>query len=155
MIETFFVKSNVLVRTVKAVAFGLLIFAICGCQEQVQRGQLFSVDFEPDAPVRYKFISARNVSTNLKSGSKSSSQTASETLELVMDFKFSGGDKFGIGEITATCRSAKVTRKGFSGPRMGLDPIEGLAGRSYTFQLNPTGIITEYSQIESLVQELG
>lgn len=155
MIEKFFLKGDVLAGTVKAVVFVLLVFVVCGCQEQVQRGQLFSVDFKPDEPVRYKFISTRSISTSLKSGSKSSSQATSETLEFVMDFKVSGGDRYGISEITATCRSAKVTRKGFPGLGRGLDPVEGLAGQSYTFQLNPTGRISEYPEIESLVQKLG
>ena len=147
-------KGNLLRAKIIFVSAACMLAVLAGCQPaRTTTGQLFTVDFKPDIPLRYKFVSQRSLAVNLRSGSKSSGQNMSETLELLIDYSLTGGDEYGLSTITATCRSAKVTRKGFTGGSA--DAVKELAGKSYSFQIAPTGKIAEYSEIESLVQALG
>jgi hypothetical protein len=130
------------------------LFAATGCLEGGAR-EFFVVDFEPEAALKYKLVSERQIEVDFNSSpSKASSgktQKVQEKLELVIDYKPVEPDPYGLTTIEAVCRSAKVTRSSGGGK----DAVEALAGKTFTFQLSPTGKIADHSNLYKLVRQLG
>ena len=60
-------------------------------------------------------------------------------------------DSYGLTTIEATCKSVKVSRS--KGSRK--DAVQSLAGRTFTVTVGPTGGIEDYSQLDSLLKEIG
>ncbi|MGA2916701.1 MAG: hypothetical protein ABSE89_11815 [Sedimentisphaerales bacterium] len=155
----------------KGILFAIAIMLISGGCEQQQKkasgfkGQLLlSVDFEPNVPLVYKFVSERQIMLDLDPSGKYSkdrkdkgaTQSMSEKLELEIVYRPIEVDPYGLTTIEATCKSAKVTRTGISSKSQGRgDAAEGAAGRSWTFKVTPTGKITDLSALENLSKELG
>lgn len=137
-----------------------------GCQEQQKsagfKGQLLlSVDFQPDVPLKYHFVSERRTALNLDSSGKASrgrgsSKDSVERLEMEIVYKPIQIDPYGYSTIEATCNFAKVTRRGDGSVRRDInDAVESAAGRSFTIQITPTGKILDYTSLEKLVREFG
>lgn len=143
---------------------GLIIAAcVSGCREQViaARGaNLLVVNFEQNKTLRYRMVSTRETSIELTSsgsGSKQGNpQKVTETLEMVMAYKPTQVDPFGLTKLECVCESVSVARGSFTGksPQSG-DAIENLKGKPFTLELSPTGKIQDFSGLEKLLLEIG
>jgi hypothetical protein len=58
---------------------------------------------------------------------------------------------YGLTTIKAKCESVKINRS--KGRRR--DAVESLAGKTFTFTIDPIGKIEDYSQLDSLIRETG
>jgi len=159
-------------------AAGVVYFV--GCQEQqastksvrpksadkltsVKGSLLLTVDFNTAVPLKYDFVSERQMSVNLdpsgkysKGGKGSESQTSSEKLQMQITYKAKQIDPYGYSTIEATCDSAKVTRSANNRGQQGrTDAVESLAGKTFTLKITPTGKIVDYSSLDSITKELG
>lgn len=135
---------------------GVVFFT--GCQDAGQK-ELLLVDFKAETPLRYKFISERDITINVNTPSKpdkDSSHDMSERLELVMVYKPVDVNPFGLTTIEAICESAKVTRKSFTAKgNLPKDAVESLAGKSFSFKISPTGKISEHSELDEIISQAG
>jgi hypothetical protein len=125
---------------------------------------LLSVDFEPNVPLKYKFVCERQIALNLDPSGRYSkggkgdngTQNMSEKLEMEIVYKPVEIDPYGYSIIEATCNSAKATRvSALSKSRRENDAVESAVGRSFTLKITPTGKIVDYNSLEKLTMELG
>jgi len=119
---------------------------------------LLAVEFAPETTLRYRLVSERDITLELKSDDpqmKDKPQKMSEKLELVMAYKPIQVDPFGVTIIEGKCESAKVTRRTFTTASSTPDATEKLAGRTYIIKLSPSGKITDYSGMTEVVREVG
>lgn len=136
------------------------LLSLMGCQPGSGKGNVFLVvDFQPQVPLKYKMISERDSYVTFEADSKEKKPQKTseklEKLEMVISYKPVGKpDEYGLTTIEATCHSAKVTRKAKK-RASGKDAVEGLAGRSYTFKVSPTGKIADNTGIIKLAEEFG
>ena len=126
-----------------------------GCEVGGER-ELLVVAFEAGQELEYKMVSQRNTGLTIASKAKNTSKTdkMSERLDLVMVYKPVEVNPYGLSTIEATCKSAKVKRKSFTGRGGRKDAVENLTGKSFRFKLTPTGKIVEYSELTSLLEEV-
>ncbi len=153
---------------------GLTVFAGCkgaggeetALQEQKQRvtqgKALLTVDFQQGQTLQYKFVSSRDIEINwdptgtASKSTKSTINQSSESMEMVVAYMPVEVDPYGLTTIKATCKSAKVTRSTSPTSRAGQkDAVEYAAGKTFTFTVNPSGKIEDYSQLNALIQEIG
>jgi len=152
-------KVHTLRRITVLLCTGAVACILSGCQKSGSR-QLLVVDFKPDTTLTYRLTSHRDITLELKSEDpkmkgKNTSQTMSEELELVIAYTPLEVDPFGITTIQGKCRSAKVTRRSFTGKAGPGDAVEQLAGKTFTIKLSPTGKIADYSSLTEVVRDLG
>ena len=138
-----------------------VLFAVAGCQNAGSarsHNELFAVDFKPGTTLTYKLVSERNMlvdfdSKGAEAGRESQPQKHHEKLTLVIDYTPIQIDElFGLTTVEAKCKSAKVIRQKAVA---GSDAIESLAGRTFKFNISSTGKITDYSDIQKTVKEIG
>ena len=117
--------------------------------------ELLTVDFQEAQTLRYKFVSTREIDVDWeprKSGpDKSAADRSSESMDLVVAYTPVEIDPYGLTTIKATCESVKVKRS--KGRRK--DAVESLPGKTFTFTVDPTGKIEDYSQLNGLIREIG
>jgi len=149
---------------VKALRFGLMVvgcvLCVAGCQDSAKAPEdnWLLVSFEKNVPITYRMVSERETEIDLTTGNpkkKSRPQTITEKLELVVVYTPVEVDPFGLSTLNVECKSAKVTRSGFSGKRSVADAMEKLTGNSFTLKLTPTGKIADVSDLERIAAELG
>lgn len=145
----------------RGVFFYLLTAVVClsvvGCQPAVESNWLL-VSFEENVPVTYRFKSARTTQIDLTGGDetkKSRPQKMDESIEMVITYTPTDADPFGLTRIEARCESVTVQRSSMSGKRSAPDAMEQMKGKTFTFQLSPTGQIAEYTDMERLIKEIG
>jgi len=136
------------------------VLCFAGCQDSAKSPQdnWLLVSFEKNVPITYRMVSERETEIDLTTGDaskKSRPQTTTEKLELVMVYTPVEVDPFGLSTLKVECKSAKVTRSGFSGKRTAADATEKLTGNSFTLKLTPTGKIADISDLERIAKELG
>lgn len=145
------------------IAVAVLAFSLCGCEEQLrapsaQNGdcRLLSVDFQKEQPLRYRFVSERDVELKLSNNDNKKTQKASESLDMVVSYELVEQDIYGVSTIKATCESVKVERASFSKSRRGkADAVESIAGKSWSFKVNPLGKLEDTAGLEKLLKEIG
>jgi len=125
---------------------------------------LMSIDFEPNVPLKYKFVSERKVSLDLdpsgkysKGGKASgSAQQISEKLEMEIVYKPVEVNPYGYSIIEAQCTNATASRSSSTGrAQTKKDAVEYLAGKTFTLKITPTGKIADYSSLKTVIEELG
>lgn len=138
------------------------MFSFSGCQGPAGKNtdkELLVITFEPQKTLKYKMVSQRTVGIELvtpsKPDMKNNAHKMTEMLELVMLYTPIEVDPFGLTTIQAKCESAKVTRTSFSSKKPEADAIEQLAGKTFTFQLSPVGKIADFTEMTTLVKQLG
>jgi hypothetical protein len=138
------------------VVMAVLAGVLAGCEMGGER-ELLVVGFNEGEALEYKMVSQRDVYLKLASSKTGKTKTdkMSEKLELVMVYTPLEVNPYGLSTIAGECKSAKVTRKSFGGKGSGKDAVEYLVGRSFKFKLTPTGQITEYTELEDLLKEVG
>jgi len=119
--------------------------------------ELLTVDFQEGQILRYKFISSRDIiidwdpQKKQSRRGKSSIDKSSESMEMIVSYEPVEVNPFGLTTIKATCESAKIRRS--KNPHT--DAVESLSGKTFTFTVDPTGIIEDYLQLTALIEEAG
>jgi hypothetical protein len=125
---------------------------------------LMSVDFDPNVPLKYKFVSERKISLDLDPSGKhsrggnasGSAQQISEKLEMEIVYKPVAVDPYGYSIIEAQCTNAKASRSSSTGKaQTKKDAVEYLVGKTFTLKIMPTGKIADYSSLKAVIEELG
>jgi len=120
---------------------------------------LLTVDFEPNEVLRYRFISHKDIVLDWEPGAEASRnrvQEQTEDLEMVVAYEPIEVDPYGISTIRATVESVEARRSGGPGGRsFGTDAVETAQGKTFTLKVDPRGRIADFSQLESLVLEMG
>ncbi len=145
-------------RTIIRLAGFIALFAFTGCQ--VSPKEYLVVDFKEGSALRYQLVSERDIELNL-GGTKTTKtaeqkpQKMSEKLSLVIAYKPIKVNPYGLTTIEATCESAKVTRRSFTGKKTKSDAVRSLRGKTYTFKITPNGKFEDYANLQKVVEELG
>jgi hypothetical protein len=159
------VKLKTTLTIFTAVALGVLAGCAAGEKEPLKQvkellgegKELLTVDFQEAQTLRYKFVSSRDVDVDWEPGKsetkpdKSAVDRSFESMDLVVAYTPVEIDPYGLTTIKATCESVKVERS--KGRRK--DAVESLPGKTFTFTVDPTGKIEDYSQLNSLIREIG
>lgn len=146
-------------RTIIRLAGLIALFVLAGCQ--VGPKEYLVVDFKENSVLRYQLVSERNIELNLGVSNtttktrKQKPQKMSEKLSLVIAYKPIKVDPYGLTTIEATCESAEVTRKSFTGKKNKSDAVRSLRGKTYTFKITPNGKFEDYTNLQKVVEELG
>lgn len=141
----------------------LLVFA-AGCDKAVLNPEEVlltpQVQFTQGETLQYLFKSHRSVEVQwdakaLAEGDQNAAHTMTETLTLRMAF-----DPVEVTDektvLQATCKSAVVRRSSLTGKRRaGRDPVERMAGKSFTLVLDARGRMTDANELDALLKELG
>jgi len=149
-------------KAVLTVFIALVLSILAGCNGAAGGKKLLTVDFQENQPLRYRFVSSRDVYVNwgeVKSGSKagkSKVDKSSESMDMVVAYTPVKIEPYGLTTIKATCESVKIRRSSRKGRRAtGKDAVESLSGKTFTFTVAPTGKIEDYSQLDKLIREIG
>jgi hypothetical protein len=131
---------------------------LAGCQ--AGKRELLSIDFKQGQVLRYKQVSERDIELNFDPSGKFSKdegriQKMKEGLELVTAYKPVKVDENGFSTIEATFEEVKVSRTMLSPHAATRDAVDHLKGKTVTFTMTPSGIITDYSNLDALVKRLG
>ncbi len=143
-------KTLVFLLTVTGILFA------AGCGTDLDSKTFLSVNFQEDQTLRYKFVSKRDIKVNWEPAKQDLGRTvkSSESMELVVAYTPVEIDSYGLIKIEAVCESVKVKRisskKRQSKKR---DAVTTLKGKRFTFSIDATGKIRDYSQLEQLIQE--
>lgn len=117
--------------------------------------ELLTVDFQEAQTLRYKFVTSRDITVDWEPAKSKTDKSAVdktfESLDLVVAYTPVKIDPYGLTTIKATCESAQVKRT--KGRRK--DATETLAGKSFTFTVDPTGKIEDHEQLNTLIREIG
>ncbi len=146
-------RTDLLLAAVMLTGLGLL----AGCRP-APRGDYMTIDFQPRTPLRYRFVSSREVEILLTAGpdgKKEDAKTSTESIEMVMDISPVQIDPYGLSTLEFTCRDVRVSRTSFSGKGLAADAMESLKGKSYTIRVSPTGQVEELGTFETLLKEIG
>ncbi|MDD5063859.1 MAG: hypothetical protein PHQ35_03740 [Phycisphaerae bacterium] len=148
----------------------IFLIALAGCEPGAEgkkpltgKRNLITVNFQEGQTLQYKFSSSRDIEVDwgqIKSGSKSKPgkhkvDKSSESMDMVVAYTPVKIDPHGPTTINATCNSVSVKRTSPGRQGTGRDAVETLRGASFTFTVEPTGRIEDYSQLEKLIKETG
>lgn len=126
---------------------------IAGCDTPVSEKTLFSVDFNKDEAVRYRFISERTIDTNWNPDEQKpgTSKITSESIDMVIKYVPVEVNPYGITTIEAYCESIKASISGSSRK----DAAETIAGKSFKITVGPNGKIHDRTELVKVIQEAG
>ena len=144
--------------------------ALAGCEPKVEgkkpltgKKELLTVNFQEGQTLQYRFVSSRDINVDwgpVSGGHKSSRDKdkidkSSESMGMVVTYTPIKVDPYGLTTIKAVCKSVYASRTPSGMGRTGIDAVESLTGASFTFTVEPTGKIEDYSQLEKLIKETG
>ncbi len=146
----------------KLIILATLLSLLSGCDGLAGKKEFLTVDFHPNQTLRYKFVSTRNIAVDwdpMKTSNKRRKETVrkfSESMEMHIDYTPVQIDPSGLTTVKAKCGPVKVRRKSFSKKRISDDdPVTLLHKKTYTFTVEPTGKIKDYSQLDDLIKQIG
>lgn len=134
---------------------------ISGCQGPSGKGSYFlALNFKPEQSLSYKFISDRIVTLDWNTNQKTRQSQGTivkgnERLEMVVTYTVENLDPNGVAKIRGECKSAVVTRKGDLFRKKGTDAAQSFVGKSFTFKVDATGKIRDYSDMKRVFFETG
>jgi hypothetical protein len=162
MIKTVLLKGLKL-KTVVISLMILFINIMAGCNgtagQKLKPGkELLSVDFQKGQTLRYKFVSSKDITVDwgeVKSGKKTQHKVnkSSESMEMVVAYEPVEVNPFGLTTIKATYESVKAKRS--EQKRSHKDAVESFVGKSFVFDIDATGKIKDYSQLDNLIRQAG
>ena len=155
-------------KTVLIIFTAALLSVLAGCNGTIEKikplregRELLTVDFQKGQSLRYKFVSSREIRLNWGStggpGKRGEDYVdeSSESLDMVVAYTPIETDPYGLTTIKATCESARVNRSPRKGRRAAKDAVQNLAGKTFTFTVQSTGKIEDYSQLDELIKKIG
>ena len=150
-------------RTIVTFIMLLFISIMGGCNGTVSKKlepgkELVIVDFQKGKTLRYKFVSRKEITVDwgeVKSGKKTQHKVnkSSESMEMVVAYEPVEVNPFGLTSLKATYESIKAKRS--DKKRRRKDAVESIAGKSFTFDIDATGKIKDYSQLDNLIRQAG
>lgn len=148
--------EKVKLKTTLTIISVALLSVFAGCDGAVGGKKLFSVDFQEGQTLRYKFVSTRDIKIDWGSSKagKRSINKSSESVNMVVAYTPIEVDPYGLTTIKATCEKVKAHRSNRGG-RARTDAVESFAGKTFTFTIDATGRIEDYSRLEQLIREVG
>ncbi|MGD0571829.1 MAG: hypothetical protein ABSB11_02265 [Sedimentisphaerales bacterium] len=148
----------------KILIAALVVGIIAGCTQAqksalTSKRTLLTVDFKPDQPLRYRFVSSRNMAVDWgtsRGSNVSKINRSSESLEMVVLYTPVKVDPYGISTIKASCEAASVKRTAESGHQQNWkEAAESFAGKSWTFTVDARGKIVDGSQFVDVLHQAG
>lgn len=148
----------------------IFLITFVGCEPTVEgkrpltgKKKLITVKFQQGQTLQYKFVSRRDIEINwgqTRRGSKpgrNKVDKSSESMNMVVAYTPVEADPNGLTTVKATCKSVKARRTSSrrGRRRRSRDAVENLSGASFTFTVEPTGKIKDYSQLKKLIKETG
>jgi len=145
-----------------------VLAAVAGCAQPAGQktpagaGKKFlTVDFKQGQTLRYKFVSAREITLDWGQMGTNAPQAkprvdkSTESIEMVVSYTPIEVDPYGAAKVKATCESAKVIRS--DGKQRGArqDAAETFAGKTWTFSVSPNGKIEDSSELYAVIREAG
>ncbi len=154
-------------KTALSLFTAAFLIALSGCGPGAKgekpltgKRNLITVNFQEGQTLQYRFVSSRDIEVDwgqIKSGSKPTGNhkidKSSESLDIVVAYTPVKVDPSGLTTINATCKSVSVGRTSTGRQGAGRDAADTLQGASFTFTVEPTGKIVDYSQLEKLIKE--
>jgi len=150
-------------KTILTVWTVLFLAFLTGCSVgPSKKGVFVSVDFQKGQTLLYKFVSNREIMLDwdpTKSAANADKKTvtkSSEAMEMVVAYEPVAIDPYGLTTVKAICKSIHVKRSPTSSKHQRQkDAVETLVGKSFTFSIDPTGKVADYSGLKKLIQETG
>lgn len=147
-------------ETLKLFIYVIAVFLLisgCGVKPQpVSENRVYlTLDFEQSRPLRYKFVSSRQIEVLFedKTMSESDKKTNySESLETVIAYKPVKINPYGLNEIEATIESVNASSASGGSPK---DAAQSLAGKTFKLIVGPTGRIEDRKQLEEIIKQAG
>ena len=152
-------------RAVTTIIAVLFVSILTGCSPKDrmietanpgEQRELLTVDFNDSRTLRYKFVSARDITIDWEPSKTEAEQgrpslvKSSESLEMVVAYTPVEINPYGLSTIEAICESVKVRRS--EGANQ--DAVENFAGKSYRFKVGPTGKIEDYTELDKLIKQI-
>jgi len=148
----------------KIIIAALVVGIIAGCTPAqksalTSKRSLLTVDFKPDQPLKYKFVSSREMMVDWgpsRTGDVNKINKSSESLEMIVSYTPVTVDPYGISTIRANCESARVNRTLSSARALNWkEAAESFAGKSWTFTVDARGKIVDGSQFVDVLHQAG
>jgi hypothetical protein len=148
----------------KILIVALVVGIIGGCTPAqksalTSKRTLLTVDFKPDQPLKYKFVSSRNMAVDWgpsRAGDANKINSSSESLEMIVSYTPVTVDPYGISTIRANCESARVNRTLSSARSQNWkEAAEDFTGKSWTFTVDARGKIVDGSQFVDVLHQAG
>ncbi|MHC4213585.1 MAG: hypothetical protein ACYSWP_09465 [Planctomycetota bacterium] len=151
------ISLTILVITI--VALG----AFCGCNGRgytPKTGEVFTVDFEEGKPLRYKFVSKREVKVtwgSAKGMGESPDDKSIESMEMVVRYTPIEVTPGGLSVIEAKIEPIVVERTAPKSKRLkaSKDAVKSLSGKTFRFTITPNGRIEDYDELTALLKSAG
>ncbi len=152
-------RNSLTILFITIVALGVF----CGCSGPAYiapTGEVFTVDFEEGKPLRYKFVSKREVKViwgSAKGMGKSPDDPSIESMEMVVSYSPIEVTPFGLSVIKAKIESIVVKRtvKRSKRVKSSRDAVKSLSGKTFSFNVTPNGKIENYAELTSLLKSAG
>jgi len=160
-------------KTALIIFTALVLSVLAGCEGAVsekelaaelalEEKKLLTVDFQKEQPLRYRFVSKRDIEIDWEPAKKQAKRgreridKSSESMNMVVTYTPIEVDPNGLTTIKATCESVKINRSSRKGRRVTKrDAVQNLSGKTFTFTVSPSGKIEDYSQLDSLIRKIG
>ena len=116
-----------------------------------------TIDFHEGQTLRYRFTSRRDITIDWDPEQQNAERRnattnkSSESVEMVVAYTPIEVDPYGLTTIKANYESVIVKRSDSSQK----DAVEYFSGKTAVFTAGPTGKIEDYSQLDSLIKEIG
>ena len=175
MERTSLLKGQVLKIKLALGTVAMLVF-FTGCNKTVETPkppplaegkELFTVDFQQDQTLRYRFTSSRKIvldwgwkeekRAGRRGGGAEESAKISELMVMVVAYTPVDANPYGLTTIRAAVESVNVKRSKpqSSTVRDSKDAVNSLVGKSFNFTIRPDGKIEDYSQLDELIRKTG
>ena len=148
----------------KILIAAIIVGIIAGCTPAQKsalnsKRTLLTVDFKPDQPLKYKFVSSRKMAVDWgpsRGGDANKITSSSESLEMVVSYTPVRVDPYGISTIRANCESASVKRTLSSArPQSWKEAAESFTGKNWTFTVDARGKIVDGSKFVDVLHQAG
>jgi hypothetical protein len=148
----------------KILIAALVVGIIAGCTPAqksafTSKRTLLTVDFKPSLPLKYKFVSSREMAVDWgpsRGSDVNKINKSSESLEMIVSYTPVTVDPYGVSTIRANCESVSVKRTTDSArPQNWKDAAENFAGKSWTFTVDARGKIADGSQFLDVLHQAG
>jgi hypothetical protein len=118
---------------------------------------MLTVDFQPAQPLKYKFVSSRDMAVDWgpsRGGDVNKVTKSSESLEMVVSYTPVKVDPYGASTIRADCESARVKRVS-ARQQNWKEAAETFTGKTWTFTVDARGKILDDSQFVDVLRQAG
>ena len=152
-------------RSSLTILFSIIVVlgSVIGCNGPAyiaKTGEVFTVDFEEGKPLRYKFVSKRDVKLtwgSAKGMGESPDDTSVESMEMVVSYTPIEVTPGGLSVIEAKIDRIVVKRTAPKSKRLktSKDAVKSLSGKRFRFTITPSGKIENHEELTALLKSAG